>query len=78
MFTIAGPSVAFFLLVLAYIPSKPPLPPSSVIESDKLILFEGIKQILKNKDGWILMIVNGLSGGICGDWGAMMVAMDNV
>ena len=73
MFAIAGPSLAFFILVLVYFPSKPPLPPSSVIESDKLRLFEGMKQILKNKAGWILMIVNGLSQAICGAWGAMMV-----
>ena len=73
MFTMAGPSIALFFLVLVYFPSKPPLPPSISAQDSKLRLMEGVMQVLLNKDGWILMIVNALSQAISGTWGAMMV-----
>ena len=73
MFTMAGPSLALFLLVLAYFPSRPPLPPSSAVQASKIRLVEGVRLILLNKDGWILMIVNAVSQAITGTWGAMMV-----
>ena len=73
MYTMAAPSLAFFLLVLVYFPAKPPLPPSLAADTGKLRLLDGMKQILKNRDGWILMTVNGLSQAISGSWGAMMI-----
>ena len=70
---LAGPPLIFFILVLLYFPSVPPSPPSETSQIERTSLLQGTKDLLLNRNAWLIMIVFTISQSIPGTWGAMMV-----
>ena len=75
LLSLAIPPVIFFICVLLYFPSKPPIAPSQSASSDegRLPLLSATKTLLSSPSAWLLVTVTAVSQSVPGTWAAMMV-----
>ncbi|XP_065845353.1 solute carrier family 49 member 4 homolog [Oscarella lobularis] len=57
-----------FLLILIYLPSKPPKPPSITAGIQRTSYFKGLKQVLGHKQFWLVCLSYGISTGVFAGW----------
>lgn len=68
-----GLCIAVFLCVLLYFPSRPPLPPSlTSSRSNTLSTKASLRQVMKNRQFWLLTALTGLSFAIYFGWLSML------
>ena len=56
------------LIIIAYFPKKPTLPPSVTAMVDRLDFKYGLKRLMFNKQFWLLLFINGLTLGVYNGW----------
>lgn len=56
------------LIIIAYFPKKPKLPPSVTATVDRLDFKYGLKRLMFNKQFWLLLFINGLTLGVYNGW----------
>jgi len=69
----AGVAIVITALILAYFPSEPPTPPSNSATQERLSFTSGFKDLLKNKNGWLVMLAYAISQGLVQMWQSSMV-----
>jgi len=69
----AGFSIVVTVLILAYFPSEPPNPPSNSATQERLSFTDGFKDLLKNRNGWFIMLAYATSQGLVQMWQSSMV-----
>lgn len=69
----AGASIVISLLIYAYFPSEPPSPPSVSATQERTSFVAGLKAQVRNKNGWLIMIVYAISQGLVQTWQSSMV-----
>lgn len=73
MYAELGLCIAVFLCVLLYFPSRPPLPPSlTSSRSNTLSTKASFRQVMKNRQFWLLTALTGLSFAIYFGWLSML------
>merc|ERR1712156_921273 len=53
--------------------SEPPTPPSNSATQERLSFTNGFKDLLKNKNGWLVMLAYAISQGLVQMWQSSMV-----
>ena len=56
------------LIIIAYFPKKPKVPPSVTATVDRLDFKYGLKRLMLNKQFWLLLFINGLTLGVYNGW----------
>ena len=56
------------VLALCYFPSKPPTPPSFTASVERVPFGSALKQMLRNRQVWIVMFVYAVSSAVYGSW----------
>ena len=69
----SGVSALIFLLVLVYYPSKPPCPPSNTAAEERLDIFSGWKDLVKNLNCWLVTICYAMSQALNQMWQSTIV-----
>ena len=69
----SGISALIFLLVLVYYPSKPPCPPSNTAAEERLDIFSGWKDLVKNVNCWLVTICYAMSQALNQMWQSTIV-----
>ena len=69
----SGISALIFLLVLVYYPSKPPCPPSNTAAEERLDIFSGWKDLVKNLNCWLVTICYAMSQALNQMWQSTIV-----
>jgi len=62
------------VLIYCYFPSQPPTPPSVSASEQRLDFTKGFLILMKNKNGWIVLLTYSISQGVVQGWQSMMVA----
>ena len=63
-----GWSALLFIAILVYIPKKPPIPPSVSATVNRVDFKQGLREIIKIKDFWLLCIPYGIGSGVYNCW----------
>ena len=56
------------LIIIAYFPKKPKMPPSVTATVDRLDFKYGFKRLMFNKQFWLLLFINGATLGVYSGW----------
>ena len=68
MYITFGSCALVFLLILAYFPAEPPVPPSVSAGIERANYKEGIRMIIKNVNFWILALAYSIPNGAGTGW----------
>ncbi|OWF43789.1 disrupted in renal carcinoma protein 2 homolog [Mizuhopecten yessoensis] len=72
MYAECGWCIMVLILILAYFPSKPPMPPSKTASQERLDMKSGFKKLMRNKMFLQLCFAYGIPVGIVGLWGGVL------
>ncbi|PVD36113.1 hypothetical protein C0Q70_03086 [Pomacea canaliculata] len=72
MYIVAGWSIALFLAMLIYFPSKPPRPPSASASIQRSNFLAGLKDLGRRGQFWLVCAIYGISLGVLGSWNGVL------
>jgi len=73
LYVYAGLALLHSVLIYVYFPSKPPTPPSITADEARVSFFQGFKDLMRNKNFWLVMLVYSITTGIVQMWQSVIV-----
>lgn len=72
MYIELGVTALILLVIIAYFPAKPPLPPSLTATIDRLDFKDGFKRLMNNTQFWLVLFINGITIGVYNGWSSIL------